>query len=243
MIGTVLQVYPAAKDAPVDLNALYGAPRPSIVGRPWVALSMITSLDGSTAVDRLSGGLGNDNDRLVFRTLRAAADVVLVGSGTASAERYGPSHRPGQRIGVVTSGHHGDLVDTELFSSGCGFLVVPENAEVDDRFDTVRAGHGVVDLRQALQRLGDLIPDVTFVLAEGGPRLNGGLLEADCLDELDLTVAPVLAGGDSSRLVRGATESLRWCELAHALSDDEGYLFTRWVRRDRAVSPGHPSPC
>ena len=68
--------------------------------------------------------------------------------------------------------------------------------------------------------------------AEGGPRLNGALLDAGCVDELDLTIAPALVGGDSSRIVAGAAESLRSLRLVHVLADDDGYLFTRWVRSD-----------
>ena len=66
---------------------------------------MITSLDGSTVVDGRSGGLGNATDSSILGALRRAADVVLVGAGTATAEHYGPpdqrrpAHRRGDRAG------------------------------------------------------------------------------------------------------------------------------------------------
>ena len=81
-------------------------------------------------------------------------------------------------------------------------------------------------------RLADVVPAARFVQAEGGPRLNGALLDAGCIDELDLTIAPALVGGGSSRIVAGAAESLRTLRLVHVLADDDGYLFTRWVRPD-----------
>jgi riboflavin biosynthesis pyrimidine reductase len=232
MIGGMHRIYPGGPAA-ADLEALYGTvARPARAGRPWVGLSMIASLDGSAAVDGVSGGLGNVNDKAVFATLRSAADVILVGAGTAAAEHYGPTSRAGQRIGVVTGSGRVDT-DTDLFRSGCGFLVVPEDGpDTPPAIDTVRAGHGTVDLARAIARLADVAPAVRFVQAEGGPRLNGALLDAGCLDELDLTTAPALVGGTSPRIVTGASESLRSFRLVHVLADDEGYLFTRWVRPD-----------
>src|SRR4051812_457920 len=53
-------------------------------------VNFIASLDGAVTVDGRSGGLGSPGDRRVFQLLRALADVVLVGHGTASAEGYRP---------------------------------------------------------------------------------------------------------------------------------------------------------
>jgi riboflavin biosynthesis pyrimidine reductase len=205
---------------------------------------MIASLDGATAVDGRSGGLGNDGDRAVFHTLREAADVILIGAKTAAVERYGPPSRPGQRIGVVSARGSVDTA-SELFTSGSGFLVLPEDGPPTPAgIDVVRAGRGAVDIGAALRRLDTVVPEVAFVQAEGGTQLNGALLDADCLDELDLTIAAGLVGGASGRMASGASESLRSFRLVHVLVDDDGYLFTRWLHRDRAGSAGHrPDPC
>src|ERR1043165_7544267 len=72
---------------------------PVVDGRPAVRLNMIASVDGSTAVDGLSGGLGGPADRKVFAALRSLADVVLVAAGTVRAENYGPGTLP---IAVVS---------------------------------------------------------------------------------------------------------------------------------------------
>ena len=108
--------------------------------------------------------------------------------------------------------------------------MVPEDAAPVAGVDVVRAGHGRVDLALALRRLGDVVPAPAFVQCEGGSHLNGALLATGCVDELDLTVSPVLAGGDGARVTTGAPPTFERFELAH-LATEDGYLYGRWVRR------------
>ncbi len=191
---------------------------------------MITSLDGSTVVDGRSGGLGNPTDSSILGALRRAADVVLVGASTATTEQYGPPAQRSLRIGVVTARASIDP-DAELFTSGAGFLVMPEDGPAAPAgIDVVRAGRGHVDVPAAVARLGTVVDEPTFVLAEGGPHLNGALLDGDCVDELDLTLAPTLVGGDGARIVAGAGPTFDRYDLAH-LATEDGYLYGRWVRR------------
>ncbi len=183
---------------------------------------MVASIDGTTVIDQRSTGLSSVVDQEVLATLRSLADLVIVGAGTVRAERYGPPKKPGQRIGVVS--HRGDIdPNLPLFTSGAGFLILPEDAPAV-QVESVRAGVGELDLAGALGQL-----DVGFVQAEGGPGLNGALLDADVIDELNLTISPQLAGGDGPRVVSHATNLSRRMRLAHLLEDD-GFLFTRWVR-------------
>ncbi len=186
-------------------------------------LCMISSLDGSAQFDQRSGGLSSPTDVAMLSALRSEADVVLVGAGTARGEGYGPPKKPGLRIGVVSNSGTVD-VGTPLFTSGAGFLVLPEDAD-PVAVDSVRAGTGRVDLAGVLGRL-----DARVVQLEGGPTLNASFLELDLLDELNLTVSPMLAGGDGVRIVHGAPELGRAYELAH-LYEDDGFLFGRWLRR------------
>jgi hypothetical protein len=111
----------------VSADAAYGFARerhPS--GRPWVGWCMVASLDGATVVDGQSGALSNPTDGAVLQALRSAADVILVGAGTVRAEGYGAPRKAGQRIGVVSRTGRLDTT-TELFTSGAGFLVLPED--------------------------------------------------------------------------------------------------------------------
>lgn len=193
-------------------------------GRPWIELCMIVSLDGSTVLDGASGALGNATDRAVLSTLRSMADMVLVGAGTARVEGYGPPRTAGQRIAVVSNSGRVD-VTSELFTSGAGLLVLPEDGPPSP-VETVRAGIGRVDLAIAITHLPGA-PQVVHV--EGGPTLNGALADADLIDELNMTISPTLVGGDGPRLLHGAAAARRPMRITDVFTDG-GLLFTRSVR-------------
>lgn len=187
---------------------------------------MVAGLDGSTVVDDNSRALSSDADRDVLLGLRSIADMLMVGASTVRIEGYGIPSKPGQRVAVVS--RSGDVDhDTELFRSGLGVLIVPTDAP-DLPVETIRAGVGGVDLAAALAEIGRRY-GVDYVQAEGGPTLNAALVAADVLDELDLTISPVISGGDGPRLTTGAPDVLRRMDLAH-LCEQDGFLFTRYVR-------------
>ncbi|HET9600210.1 MAG TPA: dihydrofolate reductase family protein [Acidimicrobiales bacterium] len=207
-----------------DLPAAYADPRRQRSGgRPWLMMNMITSADGASTLDDASGGLGGPADRAVFSVIRSLADVILVGAATVRAEHYGPPSKPGQRVAVVSRSGVLDW-DSELFTSGAGIAVLPEDGPDVPASAVVRAGVGSVDLATVLQRLpGDV------VLAEGGPSLNGQLAAAGLVEELCLTVAPRIVGGTAGRIVTGPPAAMPMLELAHVLEDD-GFLFCRYLR-------------
>jgi 5-amino-6-(5-phosphoribosylamino)uracil reductase len=229
------------------LADLYAYPQP-LPGRGWVRANMVTTLDGSaTAGDGLSGTIGGAADRAVFRVLRGLADVVLVGAGTARAEKY---HRPAAQpefadrrrtagqpaepaLAVVT--RSGRLPSAnDLFAEGARTLVVTCAAgDVDglrsrvgaDR--VVVAGEDDVDPDLAVAQLtGRGLPRV---LLEGGPGLLGRFEQAGRLDELCLTLAPLLVAGDGPRIAHGDPARLR-LRPAHLVECD-GVLPGRWLVR------------
>jgi riboflavin biosynthesis pyrimidine reductase len=100
--------------------------------------------------------------------------------------------------------------------------------------DVVVAGTDRVDLRAALARLADR--GASVVLCEGGGLLNAELVAAGVLDELCLTVAPVL-GGDALRIVApGVVPAPVEADLASVLEDD-GHLFLRYLLRHGGQVP------
>lgn len=190
---------------PIAVEDAYdGAHRRRRADRPWVVLTMISSADGAVVVDGSSGGLGNDTDRAVFLHMHRSADTVLVGAETVRSDGYHalPSH---QRLVVMS--RTGDLG--------------PHTAELLAAGNTDVVSGDVIDIVRGLP--GDVCS------LEGGPRLNGQMLEADLVDEVNLTIAPVFVSGESTRVAIGAMlDPTRWT-LAH-VCEDEGYLFVRYLR-------------
>lgn len=208
---------PAADD--IDVYDAVRPPRPC-----WLRVNFVASLDGAVVDERgRSGGLGGAGDRAVFHALRAHADVILVGAGTAREEGYGP-HRPGPELAArrVADGRAApaaialvsgrlDLDPTaRVFTEAVTPTVVLTSASSpQDRrralaevATVVVAGDERVDLAEGLRRLRD-DHGMDGVLCEGGPSLTGSLFSAGLADELCLTLAPALVGAGDPRIVEG----------------------------------------
>ena len=215
------------------IERAYAAPLGARDGSPWIGLCMVASIDGSTVVDGRSAELSSPNDVAVLHRLRAIADVIIVGAGTVRGEGYGPPKKPGQRIGVVTGS---GSVDTSLplFTSGAGFLITTESAEIPDaarrRRDPRRNRPGRPPQPRSA-RFGAIHDAPHFVQAEGGAQLNGALLDADLLDEINVTTSPLCVGGAGPRLATGADPIERRYDLAQLVVDEQSFVFSRWRRR------------
>ncbi len=222
------QLLPTASDA-VNVRRLYGVPRARhSSGRPTIGLCMIMSIDGSTVVEGRSTFLSNPTDRDVLIALRAVADTIVVGAGTVREEMYEAPSKQGLRVGVVTRTGKIDL-DTNLFRSGSGFLIMPEDTKTPQtnfNLDIVRAGIGSVDLPMAMSRLPG-----SFIQLEGGALLNASMFAANLVDEINLTISPMVTGADSPRLANGAPPLHSDYEVAHIL-EDNGYMFIRYLRKN-----------
>jgi len=223
ILAVVRRLLPHPVD-PITVAEAYDVPRPRPFDRPWLSLCMVAGLDGSTVVDDTSRALSSEADVAVLIGLRRIADVIVVGASTVRIEGYGRPSKEGQRVGVVSRTGEGIDYESELFTSGAGFVIVPESAS-ELPVDTIRAGTTELDLHAALAQL-----DADIVQAEGGATLNAALAAADLLDELNLTISPVISGGDGPRLTAGAPPLLHRMDLAH-LCEDDGFLFTRYLRR------------
>jgi 5-amino-6-(5-phosphoribosylamino)uracil reductase len=226
-----------ADRSPAELYTAVARPAPP--ERPWVAVNMIVSADGATAVDGVSGALGGPADKAVFAALRAAADVVLVGAGTARAEGYGPARArpdgsPGPRIAVVTRSGALDP-GARLFTGGSPLVITCEDCPAERRAElagvaeVVLAGSTDVDPGRAVGALRER--GAAVVLCEGGASLNGQLVAADLVDEWCLTLAPALVAGASSRAAVGPSPATGATDLRLAhLAEADGFLFARYLR-------------
>ncbi|HEY2557904.1 MAG TPA: dihydrofolate reductase family protein [Diaminobutyricibacter sp.] len=222
------QLFPHVVD-PVDPADVYDD-LPVVEGRPSVRLNMISSLDGATTVNGVSGGLGSLGDKRVFAVLRSLTDVVLVAAGTVRAEHYGPSTVP---IAVVTRTAHLDWQSPFFAEAKARPIVLtvedapPENLEhAANVADVVLTGSGGVDFAVALAELRRR--GFRRVLAEGGPTLNGQLAAAGIVDELCLTVSPKLVAGDGKRILSGPTLEAPTEMRLRSVLEDDSYLFLRY---------------
>lgn len=239
------------------LRALYDVPPGD---GPHVRANMVSTVDGGAwGPDHLSGSINDDADWRVFRVLRAAADVVLVGAGTARHEGYTALDRPegvpaaagrplelalvsrsgrvpqqlteGGRPPLVLTGRAGARVAARTLPSD-RVVEVPGAADPDD-----------VDVRAGLAVLADR--GLRRVLCEGGPTLLATMLADGLVDELCVTTSPCLVGPGPSRIVAapataavadppaaGVPAGTAPARLAHLLHSPEGgTLVARWLLR------------
>jgi riboflavin biosynthesis pyrimidine reductase len=233
--------HPGPLDEPAELADAYRVP----AGR-HLRVNFVAALDGAISVQGRSGGLGSAGDRRVFRTLRALADAVVVGAGTAAAEGYRPvfadsavgqlraelGREPVMPVVVVSrraSLAPGDQLVTDAVVPTV--VVTCAAAGADRRAALIAAGAEVlvcgdedVDLPAALDALAER--GLGQVLCEGGPALFTAALAAGVVDELDLSIAPLLVGGGPGLLPQALTGPRR-AELVQLLTED-GVLFGRY---------------
>ncbi|HET8987016.1 MAG TPA: dihydrofolate reductase family protein [Humibacillus sp.] len=240
-----------AVPAPADLDALgdtalyavYAPPR-----EPWLRANMVTTLDGSaTGADGRSGGINTEADHVVFELVRAQSHAVVVGAGTLRDEGYSPlgvdDRWRGLRQGdglppalpLVAVSNRGQVPPRLAgYDDGSVFLATSASAPgLDDARSSLGDQHVIVcgdesvdpgQLVEALGRRG-----WTRLLTEGGPSWLSTLVAAGLLDELCLTVAPTLVGGDHPRPLSGPDVTVD-LDL-HTLLEQDGTLLGRWLTR------------
>jgi riboflavin biosynthesis pyrimidine reductase len=246
------QIFASSDLRDSDLAGLYAYPP-----GPWLRANMVASADGAAHLGGLTSGLSSEADRHLFALLRTLADVIVVGAATAQAERYAPVRqhelwpdlRPGRAptppIAVVTARLDLDPASRLIASappSARTIVITTARAPADRRValegmaDVIVAGQVTVDLKAAVAALAER--GHRRMLAEGGPRVLAQIAAAGLLDELCLTIGPLLAGPGADRILAGAppsgtgpAASAQPLTLAHVL-EDNGFLFCRYTRKD-----------
>jgi riboflavin biosynthesis pyrimidine reductase len=241
-----LHVLPAGD--PVDaaaLLALYAVP----AGQQLIRMLFVASLDGAVEVDGSSAGLGGAVDKQVIGILRAAADGVLVGARTLRRENYravrplaarrawrtsaGLAEYP--RLVVVSGSLDLDPAQAAFASAPVRPVVITAGSADSQRraalaevADVLVHGAERIDMTAALARLRAEY-GLNHLLCEGGPTLFGALHAAGLVDEVCLTISPVLAGAGAGRIIAGARGALTRMTLRHAVAADS-FLFLRYAR-------------
>lgn len=183
--------------------------------------NFVSSLGGVAAGGEISSGaisLAKPADRFVMGLLRACASAVLIGAGTLrpeAAHRWTPEYiypqaaddfaelrrslglTPMPPLAVVTAS--GRLPSLQALTPGSLIITTSSGAaalggNVPDSTEVVVASAGesvaAADIVAALRHRGH-----ARILTEGGPRLSGDLLAGGLVDELFLTLSPVVFGG------------------------------------------------
>jgi riboflavin biosynthesis pyrimidine reductase len=261
---TLKHLLPATADQIVAGFGLDELPPPASTSRPHVILNMVSTADGHATLDGRSGPLSGPADRALFHALRLAVDAVMAGAATVRLERYGrivpdasrrqmrvAQGRSEEPLACIVSGRLALEGDIPLLADPAAHVVIltPSSASLpagaaNAELDYIRAARdGRLDLAAALVELRARF-DVHTLLCEGGPHLNAQLLAAGLVDELFLSLSPLLAGGDppnqnpadpgALRILAGPELSPPVAlELRGVLEHDSG-LFMRYGVRSSA---------
>ncbi|MGW0226952.1 pyrimidine reductase family protein [Actinopolymorpha singaporensis] len=213
--------------------------------QPWLRVNFVSSVDGAAqGPDGRSGTISGRPDRHVLALLRALCDVILVGAGTARAERYGPATiRPAftalrEKLGLAPTppiavvSHTLDLPD-KLLADPRTVVITSRNcsperrAALEGRVDVAIAGESEVDVTAAVAALTDR--GHRRILSEGGPSLFAELLARSLVDEVCLTQSPELLAGPAMRITHGPLLAEPTRLTLASLLEEDGFLFQRWL--------------
>ncbi|HEY2316698.1 MAG TPA: dihydrofolate reductase family protein [Solirubrobacteraceae bacterium] len=214
--------------------------------RPYVVCNFVSSADGKATARGRTALLGGEGDRAMFHLLRTQVDAVLAGTGTLAVERYGPLTRAQRLVDIrVAEGRAPQPLAVVISRSGRIPFDIPLFAAAESRV-AVYAPPGVAAPACGAQVSVHALPGVDGELAgvlhslrhdhgvrsllcEGGPTLFTALLAHDLVDELFLTLAPTIVGGQELGITSDPLAELIKLRLLRALEHD-GVLFMRYVR-------------
>ena len=251
---------------PADLHHLYGKLG---FTTPALYSNFVSSIDGVVALGS-SPSAGSiisakyPADRFLMGLLRACADAVVIGAGTLRAtpgHLWTPAHvypelatefislRSGlgraTELQLVVITAKGDLDSSHpALVKGALVITTDEGAEVcgaglPASCELIAMGKGPdIDLREAVAAL--RTRGLEVILTEGGPHLMGRLIEAGLLEDIFLTIAPVVAGRDEATRL-GMVEGVEllpkvgvWGSLLSARRHGD-YVFLRYRIPARAA--------
>ncbi len=227
---------------PRDMHTLYTpvVPTTAHTDRPYIYLNMVMSLDGKITLGGLgdsSKGLGSSIDQMLMHRLQRQADGVIIGASTLRAGKI--AYLPSLARAVVTAS--GDLPLHSSFFTNVqrpALVFAPKNLPLPQQ-QAIQAvaelhllGENRVELEQAVRIMTEQ-RGVKLLLCEGGGGMNFEMFRAELIDEMFLTLAPWVKGGEHIRTpVEGEgfdRETARHMELV-SVYQHESELFLRYRR-------------
>jgi riboflavin biosynthesis pyrimidine reductase len=244
------RVWPPGEASVVDnhlLEELYRYP----ADRTWLVVNFVASADGAVEIEGRSAGLSNPTDREVYWLGSDLADVVLLGARTAVIEEFRGIH-PNDRT-IQRRKRHGLSTVPPIAVVTSGLSLPPEAPVITDPLtptivitcdttprsrreawlsagaEVLVAGDEIVDLAVAIEALANR--GLRRIDCEGGPRLFGSLLAAGLVDELRLTISPLLVSGAADRIALGANIEPASLELTSVLAESDTLLLRYLLKR------------
>ena len=256
----VLRLYPGAVEelAPEDVYSGLSLPVPDGPHtEPYVAINMVSTLDGKVSVGGKASPIGSPVDRRVMRNIRCAFDAVLVGAGSVRAEEMNlgvppdlaeKRSRRGRReqpLGVILAGASNLPLHRKLFQNlqveGVPIVVVAGHSTPKSTLRRAsRLGARVLvsdgsDLPEPVQILHMLKENlaVRSLLVEGGPSVNSSFLSANIVDDLFLTLNPKIVTNAEEHLSISESFSHKAATLGLSLSSvhlcpEESEMYLRY---------------
>jgi riboflavin biosynthesis pyrimidine reductase len=235
---------------PVDDADVHGFYATDWLGPGGLRVNFISSVDGAAHAAGRSAGLQTPGDNRVFAALRDLADVVLVGAGTAMIEGYRAVAMPERRrairrdhglrevlpIAVISRSLRLDP-ESPLFAGAapgartivltCAAAPAEQRSALAAVADVVVCGDEVIEperVRRALEDRG-----FTRILSEGGPIAFAELVAGGVVDELCVSMSPMLVGPGPGRIIDGPAQWKAAVPLTLAgLLEEDGALFARY---------------
>lgn len=227
---------------PVELQMSYQRGRSD---RPWVMGNFVTTIDGAAEVDGGSTAINDEDDRAMFGAIRAVADFILVGAETVRVENYHPvdldEPRRQARVAAGLDEVPHLVVATRSLALDPAMRVFGNPKRrvtilTDEEAPTERA-EALAEVADVVRLRGTSPSDFVHymrmakvILCEGGPRLMGQFIADGLVDEIALTISPMLTAGDSVRMAHGlAADPPMEMRLDRVLYGDRA-LFLRYLR-------------
>jgi riboflavin biosynthesis pyrimidine reductase len=228
-----------------ELEQLYTYP-----ASRWLVVNFVSSADGAVELGGRAAGLSNRPDQHVLRLGSDLADVLMVGARTAMIEEFRGVHPDDQTserrrrhglaavppTAVVTTGRTLPADAPVITEALVPTIVITTSSAPREQREawttagatTMVAGENTVDLARAVDALAE--QGLGRIDCEGGAYLFGSLLAAGLVDELRLTVSPLLVSGTAGRIATGAGIDPARLELASVLAESDTLLIRYLVR-------------
>jgi riboflavin biosynthesis pyrimidine reductase len=255
---------------PGELAEAYGGPLGFT--EPRLYANFVSSLDGVVAIpdelqpSHLIAG-GNEGDRFGLGLLRACADAVLIGAGTLRGSprtRWTAEHAypPAAELYAELRRQRGRPPQPTLaVLSGSG-SIDPQHPGLAERTLVLTSEQGAAKLGRLLPRSTTVVPigctaplepaaaievlragGHELILCEGGPTVLGALVAARLVDELFLTISPLLAGRAAKRPRPGLIDNVEFLPTESiagrlvSIRRSRSYLFLRYALAESKVIP------